>query len=642
MMRENNNIPAHDTRSPGANVPHLPPARIAWPLAGTAILVFFVMSVFEFSQVFVFLDISPLEWHVITVIMGTTLSAAAAFSILRWRKKVYRQNLEGIIRHLRTEESLQQSEERLGNLIRNINEYVYSVHFHGGVVNSAFHSPQSVKVTGYEPGEYEADPDLWYRMIHPDDRARVLDFFNDVMANQRPEPIEHRVVHRDGSTRWISNTTSALFDEYGKIARLDGFILDITARRTAEDELRRYRDRLEELVRERTAELEEANRNLQKEIAERRLFEEKLVRSELTSRTILDASSDAVFLETLDGRIMDCNQSACALYGYSREEFLAIMVADLVPPEIAAALQDVIAEELRSGGFFVESKNMKKDGSLFPCEVRSRLVTIEGEDLIVVFVHDVTDRVRAEEEIRQLNESLKCSISKLEEANQELEAFNYTVSHDLRLPLLTIGGYANMTLKHCGEDIPEEACRYLQIIGTEVRRMELLLNDLLELSRLESHEFELRPIDMASLTTRIFNELTPDGGEKNAKLSLGGLPRCFGDDIMIEQVLKNLISNALKYAGTRRTVKLEVGGWKSGIENTYFIKDNGVGFDMKDAGRLFTVFERLHPGEDYPGTGVGLTIVQRIVRRHGGRVWANSKPGKGATFYFTLPAVQQG
>ncbi len=638
-MRTGKHIQSHEAGD--ANAPHLAPAGIARPLAGATALVFLVMSLFEFSQWLLFPATSPLEWHIITVIMGTALSAAAAYSILRWRKKLYRENIEGIIRQLRTEESLQQSEERLGTLIRNIREYVYSVHFRGGAVESAFHSPQSVKVTGYGPGEYEADPDLWYRMIHPDDRSRVLAFFNDVMANQGPEPIEHRIVHKDGSTRWISNTTSAAFDENGKVARLDGFILDITARKTAEDELRGYRDRLEDLVRERTAALEEANRNLQKEIAERRLFEEKLVLSELKSRTILEASSDAVFLETLDGRILDCNQSACALFGYSRGEFSSITVADLVPPEIAAGLQEVISEELRSGGFFVEATNRKKDGSLFPCEVRSRLVTIEGEDLIVVFVHDVTERVRAEEEIRNLNESLKCSISKLEEANRELEAFNYTVSHDLRLPLLTIGGYANMIVKHCGEDLPEEARRHLLIISAEVRRMELLLSDLLELSRLESHQFELKPIDMAALTGRIFNELAPPGEEKSARLSLGGLPRCFGDEIMIEQVLKNLVSNALKYAGTRRTVKIEAGGWRSGIENTYFIKDNGVGFDMKDAGRLFTVFERLHPGEDFPGTGVGLTIVHRIVRRHGGRVWANSKPGKGATFYFTLPAVQQ-
>jgi PAS domain S-box-containing protein len=571
---------------------------------------------------------------------GTAAGLATGWYVVFRMLKDYRRNLDGIIGRLRTEDELQRSEERLGTLIRNINEYVYSVYFSGGAVTSAFHSPQSEKVTGYSPAEYEADPDLWHKMLYPADRERVLAFFGTVRANLSPDPIEHRIVHKSGQTRWISNTASVILDERGEVARLDGFVLDITSRKQAEEELKGYRDRLEDLVRARTEELETANARLQREIAGRLLYEEKLTRSEIKNRTILESSSDAVFLESLDGRILDCNQSACDQFGYARGELLGISVMDLLPGDADTIIPENVREQLAGGGIFVEAMNRRKDGSVFPCEVRARPVVIQDEEMVVVFVHDLTAARRAEEEIRSLNENLTGTVAKLEEANKELEAFNYTVSHDLRLPLLTIGGYANLVVRHFGELIPVEARRYMGIIGDEVRRMENLLNDLLELSRLESHQFDLKPIDIASMSARIFSVLGPREEDRQPSLHASALPPCFGDEVMIEQLLKNLLSNSLKYSSRQRHPKIEMGGWNQGIENTYFVKDNGIGFDMKDSDRLFEIFERLHPQEEFPGTGVGLTIVQRIVCRHGGRVWAESRPGKGATFFFTLPAVQ--
>ncbi|TAL39805.1 MAG: PAS domain S-box protein [Spirochaetes bacterium] len=634
-MREKSALRGDPCASPHRQGPGIPGA-----LAGAALCALAIVLLVELLE-FILAPGLPAPYRLLLgAAAGTAAGLVSAWYVVFRMLKDYRRNLDGIIGRLRTEEELQRSEERLGTLIRNINEYVYSVYFTGGTLSSAFHSPQSEKVTGYTPAEYEADPDLWHRMLYPADRERVLAFFGNVRANLNPDPIEHRIVHKNGETRWISNTASVILDEWGEVARLDGFVLDITSRKQAEEELHGYRDRLEELVCARTGELEAANTSLQREIAGRRLYEEKLKRSEIKNRTILESSTDAVFLESLDGRILDCNQSACDQFGYTREELHGITVMDLLPGDAGMIHPDAVRDRLAGDGIFIETRNMRKDGSVFPCEVRARLVVIQDEELVVVFVHDLTAARRAEEEIRSLNENLTGAVAKLEEANRELEAFNYTVSHDLRLPLLTIGGYANLVARHFGGLIPDEAHRYLKIIGDEVRRMENLLSDLLELSRLENHQFDLKPIDIAAMSTRIFSLLGPREDDRQPSLQAGTLPPCFGDEVMIEQLLKNLIGNSLKYSSRQRHPKIEMGGWNQGIENTYFVKDNGIGFDMKDADKLFEIFERLHPQEEFPGTGVGLTIVQRIVCRHGGRVWAESRPGKGATFFFTLPAVQ--
>ena len=236
---------------------------------------------------------------------------------------------------------------------------------------------------------------------------------------------------------------------------------------------------------------------------------------------------------------------------------------------------------------------------------------------------------------RRLNEQLAGHTAKLEAANRELEAFSYSVSHDLRAPLRAIDGFSRIIVEDYSEALDDEGRRLLDVVRRNTQRMGILIDDLLAFSRLGRKEMLQTRIDMGDMARSVYEDLAPPAAA--AKLRVSALPPAVGDPAMVRQVFANLLSNALKFAGRNGGAVVEVGGHNGGGENTYFVRDNGVGFDMQYAGKLFGVFQRLHSNEEFEGTGVGLAIVQRIVQRHGGRVWAEGEPGAGATFYFTLP-----
>ncbi|MFZ5450826.1 MAG: GAF domain-containing protein [Thermodesulfobacteriota bacterium] len=256
---------------------------------------------------------------------------------------------------------------------------------------------------------------------------------------------------------------------------------------------------------------------------------------------------------------------------------------------------------------------------------------------------DITRRKETEEKIRNLNQELSDRIREvsertlqLEAANKELEAFSYSVSHDLRTPLRAIEGFARMLLEDYTEKLDQEGLRLLEVIRSNTRIMAELIDDLLSLSRLGRQEIRAQEIDLGGLVTSIFGELQAQMQEREIKLVLNPLPPAYGDRSLINQVLANLLGNAVKFTKPRKKAVIEVGGWTEGKENIYFVKDNGVGFDMRYVEKIFGVFQRLHRREDFEGTGVGLAIVQRIITRHGGRIWATGKVDNGAVFYFAL------
>ncbi|HYG82568.1 MAG TPA: ATP-binding protein, partial [Pyrinomonadaceae bacterium] len=236
---------------------------------------------------------------------------------------------------------------------------------------------------------------------------------------------------------------------------------------------------------------------------------------------------------------------------------------------------------------------------------------------------------------RRLNEQLAGRTAQLEAANAELEAFSYSVSHDLRAPLRAIDGFSRIIEEDYAAAVDDEGRRLLRVVRRNTQKMGTLIDDLLAFSRLGRKELARTPIDMREIARSAFEELGPPA--RAATLRVSDIPTAVGDSAMVRQVFANLLSNALKFAGKDGGAVIEVGGHDGGGENTYFVRDNGVGFDMEYADKLFGVFQRLHSNEEFEGTGVGLAIVQRIVQRHGGRVWAEGEPGAGATFYFTLP-----
>jgi PAS domain S-box-containing protein len=272
-----------------------------------------------------------------------------------------------------------------------------------------------------------------------------------------------------------------------------------------------------------------------------------------------------------------------------------------------------------------------------------RLVALEG------FITDITERKLTEEEARKLNDDLEERVAQrtreltdtatqLKTVNSELEAFSYSVSHDLRAPLRAINGYARILRDDYNSVLDKEGQRLLKIIGDNSKKMGNLINDLLSFSRFGRKEMANSEIDMFTTAKRVFKELAVESPKSRVGLQIEKIPGIQGDQTMVQQIWVNLLSNALKFTAPREDGRIEIGSFAEDSQTTYYVKDNGVGFDMEYSDKLFGVFQRLHSEKEFEGTGVGLAIVKRIVLRMGGRIWAEGKINEGATFYFSLPS----
>jgi len=280
-----------------------------------------------------------------------------------------------------------------------------------------------------------------------------------------------------------------------------------------------------------------------------------------------------------------------------------------------------------------------------PIRWESRLIAILSGVLVLVVGVSVgflwrgqhlQEQRRSEREIRQLNEDLKRRAVKLESVNKELEAFSYSASHDLRTPLLGINGVSGILLDKYSSNLEEKGKDYLRLIRKETQNMLQLIDGLMAFSRFERQEVKLSLIDMVELTRTVVDELKTMMPDQGLSVNIRTLPPARGDRTMIQQVFYNLLSNAFKFTKPKEAGIIEVGSITGENDNIYYVKDNGVGFDMQHSAKVFEVFQRLHSADKFEGSGIGLAIVQRIVERHGGRVWADGKVNEGATFYFTL------
>jgi signal transduction histidine kinase len=275
---------------------------------------------------------------------------------------------------------------------------------------------------------------------------------------------------------------------------------------------------------------------------------------------------------------------------------------------------------------------------------RRHFITSEREQILDLLVSSFEEAVRVngelarrEKEVSELNARLAQHAAELEAANRELESFSYSVSHDLRAPLRAVSGFSRILAEDYGGALDGEGRRLVQTIRQGAARMEQLIEDLLELSRVGRTQLARRPIDMTAIVRRSLAELQAAGEARPERCVLEPLPEAWGDPQLVEQVWANLLSNAFKYSSVRAEPLVRVSGRSAGGASYYSVADNGVGFDPRHGEKLFRVFQRLHGEDEFPGTGVGLAIVQRIVARHGGRVWAEARLDEGATFHFMLP-----
>jgi len=390
----------------------------------------------------------------------------------------------------------------------------------------------------------------------------------------------------------------------------------------------------------------------QTEAAERKLF--TIILRDMTERkqaearnvllaTIVESSGDAIVSKDLSGTILSWNTGAQQIYGYTEAEILGKSVNLIVPPdrrdESNRALLEVAQGRMVTRD---ETIRVRKDGTLLTVSlILSPMRNPEGQIIgISSIAHDITARKAAERQVRDLNLQLERRVRErtvdLEAVNKELEAFTYSVSHDLRAPLRHIAGFSKMLAEECGASLQPGGLHYLQRILDGTRRMGMLVDDLLNLARIGRHQLRLQVTELHSVVKDVIAELTPDMEGREVEWKIRNLPHVEGDPALLRVVFQNLLSNALKYTRPRAKAVIEVGCEKMAGEQVVYVRDNGVGFNMIYADKLFGVFERLHRSEDFEGSGVGLATAQRIVQKHGGRIWAQAELDKGATFYVSF------
>ena len=441
------------------------------------------------------------------------------------------------------------------------------------------------------------------------DQPVIAEAVRQAIEESRPYDLELGLVSALGVAKWV-RTLGAPVVEDGRVVRLVGAMQDITERKAMELALRGSEARY------------------------RAMFEQ--------------AGVGVVEVDAESGRFLRVNLKFCEILGYSQEELLARTFQDVTHPEERrrdlAQIRRLIAGELDS--YSVEKRYVHKDGSTVwaALTVRSLNLPGEGSQHLVSIIDDITARKRAEWEIQHLNATLERRVeqrtSELQAANAELESFAYAVSHDLRAPLRAMGGFSQALLEDCGDQLTGEGAGYLDQITQASRRMGGLIDGLLQLSRATRGDLERVPVDLSALAGEILGNLAKAEPGRSATWRVQPGLRALGDPRMLGAVLDNLLGNAWKYTCKTPEALIEVEQVTEDGEPWLRIRDNGCGFAMTHADKLFKPFQRLHRQDEFPGLGIGLATVHRIVQRHGGRMKASAAPGQGASFLLSLPAPE--
>jgi PAS domain S-box-containing protein len=454
---------------------------------------------------------------------------------------------------------------------------------------------------GLKPGDVEADPDTFFRFVHPDDIGRLQDEWAAATRSGKLDA-EFRVIRADGRECWLAGKGTIFFG--GKPEGNDS---------GTRKEPRRFM-------------------GVNFDVTDRKKAEEAVATAQRHIQGIIDNSTAIIYALDLEERFLLANTALARLLNSTPERMIGKRRHDFMPKQDADWHEANDRQVIKAGkALEFEEYSRLKDRSITWLTTKFPLRDVQGRICAVAGISaDVSERKRAEK-------GLKEKTKQLEDANKELESFNYSVSHDLRAPLRAIDGYSRMILKKQGEQLDEETRHLLQMIKDNTEKMGRLIDDLLALSRFGSQAVTKKSFNMEKLISEVWSELLAMHPDRKITLKNGQMPVAWGDRSLMWQVYSNLLGNALKFTHGREFALIETGGFVQNGEIIYYVRDNGIGFDMKFSDKIFGAFQCLHSDEAYKGTGIGLALAKRIVNRHGGRIWAEGKVDEGATFYFTLP-----
>jgi PAS domain S-box-containing protein len=504
-------------------------------------------------------------------------------------------------------------------------------------------------LTGYSPAELIGHK--WTEYVDPESLQNMIRNHNMRREDPSlaPKKYEVKLIHKKGETRHsildigivketgqsivsILDISDRIIAEQALEERTKELQKELEERKVAEKELKKSHKQLEVSKLEALTLLEDIKTEMDQrqeaeEIVRRRSEELRL--SEEKFKKFFEFASVGKSLTSLDGTV-NVNKAFCKLLGYTKKEMKNINWRKLTYSDDILKNEEITNSILngdkRSARW--EKRYIKKNGEIVWVDLSTTLQRDQKgkPDYFITTVIDITEKKRAEEEIIQLNSELEKRVkertSQLEEANKELQAFAYSVSHDLRAPLRAINGFSEFIVEDYGPKLDTEGKRILSLIRSNTRKMDQLITDILSLSRVARGEHKISKVDMTKMAKSMLSETASPEIRKNIRLSIGALPEALADPTFIKQVWINLISNAIKFSSGKKKPVIEIGGYSENESNIYYIKDNGVGFNPEYTHKLFGVFQRLHQSDEFEGTGVGLAIVQRIVHRHGGKVWA--------------------
>ncbi|HEY9380455.1 MAG TPA: PAS domain S-box protein [Burkholderiales bacterium] len=520
---------------------------------------------------------------------------------------------------------LRVSEEQFRAVAQSASDAIVSCDAQGTIV---YFNPAAERMYGYPANEVIGQSIM---LLAPEkDRAAYMERYRQFVQSDAMDSVglyESIAQKKNGEAMPVELTASKWRTDEGVF--MTTIVRDITARRQTEETIRRMNEGLEHRVAERTEELQHTL--------------EEYERADQFRKSVMENA--VVGLLTLDqhGLMTMANKVFCALVGYAPEELYnrhwSMLTGVEETQRLMPAVKRIVYEERTIENYEIEL--IRKDGQTVSVAFGANPLSVRGEVIgSVVAVMDVTERKRSDAQMQRFNAELERRViertAELRAANEEMESFTYSVSHDLRAPLRHIDGHIQMLLEESQETLDPEKKRRLQRIGNAALHMARLIDDLLLFSRMGKSVLRKTSVDMAALVVRAQTIVSNEAHAPKVEWDIGSLPTVRCDEHLMERLWTNLLSNALKYSSSRAVARIAVEARRSENEWVFSVRDNGVGFDMRYADKLFRVFERLHAGE-FTGTGIGLASVQRIAKRHGGRAWAEGKVNEGAIFYFNLP-----